>query len=221
MWLKKISPRNKVIFAVIILALLGGITASRYLLWSKKRTEAIPVKSSEKEISASVPFAGESFQSKLKFEEQEAVEGQTKEDAKPAEIAADNLNNEASGGQGESQTDQKESEVAQDEKEIPTAEVAVKIIARGASAGSAEKIRNILQSDGYEKSEIGGGKGAAIVQTLIFFREEKFRIKAQNVRELLIQKEKIYSVLELASSAEEKSADIVIFLGKRKEAPPN
>lgn len=219
MWLKKITPRNKIIFGVLIIVLFGGITAVGYFFRSQKSSKKAPEPG--KESSISVPFEGETFQGKLE-DDQKAIEGQTKEDAnKPAEIAADNLNNEASGGQSESQTDQKKSEVAQDEKEIPTAEVAVKIIARGASAGSAEKIRNILLSDGYEKAAIGSGKGADIIQTLVFFREEKFSIKAQNVRELLIQKEKIYSALGVASSTEEKSADIVIILGKFKNAPPN
>lgn len=117
---------------------------------------------------------------------------------------------------GKSTTDQK-----QNIGELPAGEIAVKIVNRGASAGSSEKIKDILKSSGYEKSEIGGTNSANLIQTHIYFNGEKFRINAQIVREILIQKEKIMSVLLMADSDEEKIADIVIFLGENKEAPPN
>jgi hypothetical protein len=105
--------------------------------------------------------------------------------------------------------------------EIPTADLGIKIVRRGAPVGYAEDIDDLLKNSGYGKSAVDSKKGSDIVQTLVFFNGEKFRLEAEALREFLIQKEQIYSAIGQASSAEEKSADIVIMLGKNKEAPPN
>jgi hypothetical protein len=106
-------------------------------------------------------------------------------------------------------------------EEVSAAEIEVKIIDSDAPTENAEKILDLLKGDGYKKSTISREGKVDSFQTLIFFKEEKFRISAQNIRESLIQKEKIYASLRVASLDEEKSADIVIMLGKSKEAPPN
>lgn len=106
-------------------------------------------------------------------------------------------------------------------QEVQPGEVNLKVFNKGESKSGANKVKELLADKGYLKMETGEGKGKNIVQTLIFFNEEKFRIPAQNLRELLIQEEKIYSAVMIAETDEEKSADIVIMLGKFKEAPPN
>jgi hypothetical protein len=214
---KKISSRKKIIYAVLILALVIEMATFLHLSRSKKSAK----KSPEKENSASAPYAKESLRGKLEEGQDVTDDEKTKEDAKLAKIAAENSGNEVGSGQENSQADQKTSKNSQDEEEIPPAEIGIKVISRGAPSGEAEKIRSILKSAGYDKSVIGGEKKEDIVQVLIFFREDKFRIEAESIAQLLIEKDKIFSYARKASSAEEKSADILIILGKSKEAPPN
>jgi len=99
--------------------------------------------------------------------------------------------------------------------------ITVKIINKGAAAGTERKIQKLLAIQEQLTVTIGNRSGSAVDQSSVFFREEKFREEAQSIAQLLREKEKIFSYARIATTVEEKSADIVIILGKYKEAPPN
>jgi len=99
--------------------------------------------------------------------------------------------------------------------------ITVKIINKGASAGTARRIQKWLAGREQLKVIIGSGSGSEVDQSAVFFKEEKYREEAQTIAQLLREKEEIHSYARPAGSDEEKSADIVIVLGKFKEAPPN
>jgi hypothetical protein len=99
--------------------------------------------------------------------------------------------------------------------------ISVKIINKGAPASVERNVQNLLASQEKLQITTGRGTGPESEEYLVFFKEEKFRLKAQEIAQLLREKESIFSYARIASTTEEKSADIVIILGKNKEAPPN
>jgi len=101
-----------------------------------------------------------------------------------------------------------------------SAKITVKIINKGAPANVQRAIRELLASQKQLKVTIGNGKGPDIDEYVVFFKEDKFMLKAQAIAQLLREKEEIFSYARKAETTEEKSADIVIMLGKSKEAPP-
>jgi hypothetical protein len=99
-------------------------------------------------------------------------------------------------------------------EEIKLSEIAIKVLNAGAPAGSAGRVKDFLIVQGYAKTEAGNGQEAAIAKSYIFYKEERFKEKAQGLGGLLLKEKKISTEVKPASSAEEKSADIVVELGK-------
>jgi|GEM_PF-1145255 len=99
-------------------------------------------------------------------------------------------------------------------EELKPAEIAVKVLNVGAAAGTAGRIKDFLVSQGYTKNEAGNGQDSALAKSYVFYKEEKFKEKAQAISSLLLKEKKITTEVKEAASAEEKSADVVIQLGK-------
>lgn len=99
--------------------------------------------------------------------------------------------------------------------------ISVRIINRGSTAEEVKSVARILSRQDNLKVALGSDKGPELEQTVIVFKEEMFRIKAQEIKALLIEREGIHADLRQVQEIEEKKADIVILLGKFKEAPPN
>ena len=99
-------------------------------------------------------------------------------------------------------------------EELKSSEIAIKVLNVGASAGTAGRIKDFLVSQGYTKNESGNGQNSALAKSLVFYKEEKFKEKAQAVSGLLLKEKKISTEVKAAISTEEKSADIVVQLGK-------
>jgi len=102
-----------------------------------------------------------------------------------------------------------------------TTKISVEIINRGSTADVVKNVARILASRENLKVKIGQDKGSDIEQTIVFFREEQLRTKAEEVNQILKQEAQIYAEVRAAQASDKKSADIVIMLGKNKEAPPN
>lgn len=100
-----------------------------------------------------------------------------------------------------------------EEKEIMPSEISVKVLNEGAIAGSAAKVKGILTGKGYTKTEAGNGEKENLSGTTVYYKEEKFKKLAETVSKIL-SANKIKSEIMLAVSTEEKSADIVVILGK-------
>lgn len=96
--------------------------------------------------------------------------------------------------------------------EIKPAEIKIKILNEGAPAGSAGKNKDFLVSKGYAKTEAGNGELDS-VNSFIYYNGEKFKSAAEKIKELLTEN-KIKASAKEALTSEQKSADIVIVLGK-------
>lgn len=110
---------------------------------------------------------------------------------------------------------------SENEEKIQPDKIALKVLNKGAEAGSAKEVKNLLAGKGYAEIETKDGRGSDVVENTVFFKEEKFIREAQLIREILLNEGGIFSYARQAGTDEEKSADIVIVLGTLKEAPPN
>lgn len=112
----------------------------------------------------------------------------------------------------------KEESVPAKEKEEPLKakapqEVTVKILNGGAAPGTAGKIKDFLVSKDYIQTEAKNAADNEHTGTIIFYKEDVSKKEAEWIKEMLAGKE-IRAEIKLAESEEEKSADIVIILGK-------
>jgi len=115
-----------------------------------------------------------------------------------------------------------------DKKEIPVAENAdaisdgqksqkenltIKILNGGSAPGSAGNIMNFLLTQGYAKVDALNAKTGDHIGAAVYFSDSNFQSEAENIQKLLKEK-KIDALLKKADSAEQKSADVVVMLGK-------
>jgi hypothetical protein len=98
------------------------------------------------------------------------------------------------------------------EKNLKPAEIKISILNGGAAAGTAGKVKTLLVGQGYKLAEAKNAEGDAYVGTIIYYIEGLSK-NAETVKEVLKVK---YPKAETkaAATTEEKSADIVIILGK-------
>jgi len=120
--------------------------------------------------------------------------------------------------ESQSETDSSAVSAATEEKEktetvasADKSETGVKILNASGVAGAAGKIKDFLGSD-YKKVDTGN-YSKTITGTTIYYSEEKFKAMAEEMAESLKEK-KLNPEVELASSSEDKSADVVVVLGK-------
>ncbi len=100
----------------------------------------------------------------------------------------------------------------EEEKAISPAEVTVKVYNGGAVAGSAGKMKEILTSNGYVKTEAGNAKGD--YKGLVVYYEEKLEKEARDLKEILKSK---YTTIEIKKGLPEVEgavSGILIVLGK-------
>ncbi|OGI16374.1 MAG: hypothetical protein A2Z52_00685 [Candidatus Moranbacteria bacterium RBG_19FT_COMBO_42_6] len=109
--------------------------------------------------------------------------------------------------------EEKNSDEAIQKPEIAPADMSVKGLNSGAAAGSAGKIKTLLVSNGYAKTEASNGQGENVVGSVVYYKSEQFKKTAEAIREILITDKTSFSVKE-ALTAEQQSADIVVILGK-------
>jgi|GEM_PF-1677419 len=93
------------------------------------------------------------------------------------------------------------------------ADINILVLNEGALPGSAGKIKNFLVGKGYPKTEAKNGVAAEIKGSFVFYKDESFQKEATWIAGMLAGKD-IKAELKMAESEEEKSADIVIILGK-------
>jgi cellobiose-specific phosphotransferase system component IIB len=98
-------------------------------------------------------------------------------------------------------------------QEILPAEINIKVLNSGALAGSAGKVSSLLVSKGYKKAQAGNGESENVSGSFVYFSGEEFKKQAEAVNEILIAG-KIKSEMKEAATAEQKSADVVVILGK-------
>lgn len=98
------------------------------------------------------------------------------------------------------------------EKTISPAEIMVKIYNGGAVAGSAGKMKEILVSSGYAKTEAGNAKGN--YEGLVVCYEEKLEKEAQDLKEILKSKYTTIEIKKGLPEVEGVASGILIVLGK-------
>lgn len=99
------------------------------------------------------------------------------------------------------------------EEKVDAAAMTLKVLNEGAPAGTAGKIKDLLVAKGYLKAEAGNGEKEEATGSIVACSADRFKKEAEWIREVLIGKG-ILAELKLAETAEEKSADVVIILGK-------
>lgn len=92
-------------------------------------------------------------------------------------------------------------------------ELTIKILNGGAAAGTAGKIKDFMISKGYLQMEAENAKSQNHSGAAVYYKEEISKKEAQWIKEMLSGK-KIEAEIKLAEREEEKSADIVVMLGK-------
>lgn len=99
------------------------------------------------------------------------------------------------------------------EEKITAGEINIKILNEGAAAGLAGKVKTALAGEGYVKTEADNGATDKIVGNFIYYSADKFKAEAEKISEFLATR-KIKAVVAVAETVEQKSADIVVILGK-------
>lgn len=118
------------------------------------------------------------------------------------------------GGEAATQAEKLSDNAAKEKEEkIDIAQISLKVLNEGATPGSAGKIKDFLIEKGYAKAEAGNGEKKDFQGAVVFYGEDKFKTEADWIKEMLAGK-KIKAETKEAVSDEEKSADIVIILGK-------
>jgi len=97
--------------------------------------------------------------------------------------------------------------------EVTPADLQVRVLNAGAAAGSAGRIKTVLVGQGYAKAEAGNGQGENALGSTIYYKDPQFKKSAEAIREILTTN-KIKAEIKEALTAEQKSADSVVILGK-------
>ena len=115
--------------------------------------------------------------------------------------------------------DKKEIPVTEDSEAIPDSQkiqkkvLTVKVFNGGSVPGSAGNIMNFLISQGYAKANALNAETSNHIGAAVYFSDDNLKSEAENIQKLLKEK-KIDVLIKKADSAEQKSADIVVMLGK-------
>ena len=98
-------------------------------------------------------------------------------------------------------------------EEIDKSELSTKVLNGSGVAGAAGKIKDFLTENKYEKVTAGNYSSEEVTGSTVYYKEDKFKKAAESLVDILKDK-KIEAEVKSASNEEEKSADIVIVLGK-------
>jgi len=202
-------PRKEILFIILGLIILGGATGGGYFLKLKAQKETLSAEAEKKENSAA------SFPEEISNINQEGKEADADEASGLEE------NSWISENTSQDYLQEELDKNGENAEKIQPGAVSLKILNKGAPAERVSQTKKILIGQGYSRTKTAEGEQPDAVLNVVFFQKEKFRIEAQNIAQLLREKEEIHSYARPAGSDEEKSADIVIVLGKFKEAPPN
>ncbi len=101
---------------------------------------------------------------------------------------------------------------AAEEKVIAPADVSVKVLNGGAPAGSAGKIKDLLKTKGYAKTEAANANLSSYAGITIYYQAE-FKSEAEKIKEALSSQYKVIEIKE-GTNAKEPSGDVVVILGK-------
>ncbi len=96
---------------------------------------------------------------------------------------------------------------------ISPSDIAVRILNEGAQSGLAGKVKNVLVAQGYAKAEAGNGEISSVAGNFIYYTDEKFKDEANKINQLLTGR-RVSSTVGPAQTDEQKSANIVIVLGR-------
>jgi len=97
-------------------------------------------------------------------------------------------------------------------EEIKPAEIKIKVLNEGAPVGSAGKNKEFLISKGYAKTEAGNGELDS-TNSFIYYNGPEFKSAAEKIKEIL-SGNKIQALVKEALTAEQKSGNVVVILGK-------
>ncbi|PIP27143.1 MAG: hypothetical protein COX30_03375 [Candidatus Moranbacteria bacterium CG23_combo_of_CG06-09_8_20_14_all_39_10] len=129
-------------------------------------------------------------------------------------IAIEAIDSDATSDDESQNKTTEEDVVVPEETKISPADINVNVLNNGAPAGSAGKIKDLLVKNGYAKAVAGNSSSVSIVGTSLYYSADKFKTTAEASARLLEANGSIKVVVSGASSAEQKSGDIVIILGK-------
>lgn len=96
---------------------------------------------------------------------------------------------------------------------VKPGDIAIKVLNEGAQSGLAGRVKTFLISQGYAKAEADNGSLSNAVGNSIYYDNDKLKDEAANVGRLLAGR-RVGSQVGPAGTDEQKSADIVIVLGK-------
>lgn len=111
-----------------------------------------------------------------------------------------------------SSADKEAAPPAVEEKTILPAEVSVKVLNGGAAAGNAGKVKDLLKTKGYAKTEAANANLSSYTGVAIYYKTE-FKSEAEKIKEALAGQYKTIALKE-GANIQEINGDIVIILGK-------
>ncbi len=109
----------------------------------------------------------------------------------------------------ESQNEINDSEI----QKINPLKMKIEVFNGGGVAGAAGKIKDLLVAEKYENVEAKNYPSDKKAETIVYYKEDAIKEEAQRVVDLL-KMGNVEMQIKLASKDEEKTADIVIVLGK-------
>lgn len=98
-------------------------------------------------------------------------------------------------------------------EKVDIAELKIKVLNEGAAAGLAGKAKTALVSQGYAKAEAGNGEADNVAGNFVYYSADKFKAEAGRIGEFLATR-KIKAKVAAAETEEQKSAEIIVILGK-------
>lgn len=107
----------------------------------------------------------------------------------------------------------KEPQAEEPAEEIDTTKLSIKVFNGSGVAGAAGKVKDFLVSKEYEKVETGNYSSEEVTGSTIYYSQDNLEEEARWLADILKDKD-IQAEVKLASTDEEKSAELVIVLGK-------
>ena len=93
------------------------------------------------------------------------------------------------------------------------AKISLIVLNGGASEGAAGKIKDILVSGGYSKAEAKNALASDHSGAAVYYKDDSLKETAEAIKEV-ISGQKIAALVKKAATMEQKSADVVVMLGK-------
>jgi hypothetical protein len=93
-------------------------------------------------------------------------------------------------------------------------EIEILVLNGGAAEGAAGKVKDFLASRRYAKVTAKNAATSDHAGAAVYYKDDTSKEEAEKIKELLLAEQKIDALVKKAATAEQKSAEIVIMLGK-------